>query len=261
MSTKAVHIELVGDYSARAFLYAFDRFISRRNFCHDIYSNNAGCFTGAYNDMTKEQQSYEQTVNETLIPFLIVRKIQWHFSPPASPHFNGLVEAAVKSMKFHLTRIIGETKFTYEQFSNILTRIEAVLNSRPISAISDNSNDFTALTHGHFLTGNALLSRPQPPADEKPVKIFNLMEKMVQHFWQRFRGDVLSSMQIRNKWKEPQPNVKVGDLVILKGKDVPVNQWPLASHCVTRFVYAQKSDYQFVFSTDGCIGINLLNFA
>lgn len=54
------------------------------------------------------------------------------------------------------------------------------------------------------------------------------MERMVQHFWHRFRGDILSAMQIRNKWKEKQPNVKEGDLVIVKDDRVPVNCWPYA---------------------------------
>lgn len=232
MSTKAVHLEAAGDMTSQTFLHAFERFIARRGYCHDIYSDNGGNFTRSFKDLDANQKiylsSYTAVVNKKLIPYLTTRHIQWHFSPPYSPHFNGLVEAAVKSMKFHLIRVIGQSKLSFEHFSTVLTRIEAVLNSRPISPTSDNVNDFTALTPGHFLTGNALLARPQPPADEKPVKQYQLMEKMVQHFWQRFRSDILSSMQIRNKWKEQQPNIKKGDLVIVKEDNLPVNQWPLA---------------------------------
>jgi len=33
--------------------------------------------------------------------------INWHFIPPAGPHFGGIWEASVKSVKFHLKRVIG----------------------------------------------------------------------------------------------------------------------------------------------------------
>lgn len=130
-------------------------------------------------------------------------------------------------MKFHFARTVGNAKLTYEEFTTVLARIEAVLNSRPISPITDNPNDFTALTPGHFLIGNALLARPQPPTEENPIKRHQLMEKMVQHFWQRFRSDILSTMQIRTKWQDKQPNLKENDLVIIKDDRFPVNQWPL----------------------------------
>lgn len=227
MATKAVHLETVGDLTTQSFLHALDRFIARRGFCTDMYSDNGTNFVGASNDNQRSLQEFEQTISREIVPFLTIKNIQWHFSPPAAPHFNGLAEAAVKSMKFHLARIIGITKLTYEEFSTVLIRIEAVLNSRPISAISDNPNDFTALTPGHFLIGSALLARPQPPTTENPVKRHQLMEKLVQHFWQRFRRDVLSTMQIRTKWNDKQPNIKENDLVVIKDDRFPVNQWPL----------------------------------
>lgn len=34
---------------------------------------------------------------------------------PANPHFGGIWEAAVKSMKYHLKRTIGEYKLSFEE--------------------------------------------------------------------------------------------------------------------------------------------------
>lgn len=232
MATKAVHLEAAGDMTAQTFIHTFERFIARRGYCHDMYSDNGTNFVRAFKDMDKDRKlfenSYENIIKIKLIPYLATRNIQWHFSPPYSPHFNGLAEAAVKSMKFHIVRTIAESTLSFEHFSTVLARIEAVLNSRPISAISDNINDFTSLTPGHFLIGNSLLARPHPPSNEKLITRYQQMEAMVQHFWHRFRMDVLSSMQIRNKWQSKQPNIKVGDLVIVKEDNIPVNCWPLA---------------------------------
>lgn len=51
----------------------------------------------------------------------------WKFIPPSAPHFGGLWEAGVKSVKYHLRRMIGKRKFTFEEFYTFLTRIEANL--------------------------------------------------------------------------------------------------------------------------------------
>lgn len=131
-------------------------------------------------------------------------------------------------MKFHLARIIDQAKLTFEEFSTILARIEAILNFRPISTISENPNDFTALTPGHFLIGRALVSPPQPQVEENPTERHQLMQTMVQHFWQQFRNDILSTMQIRTKWQSQQPNLKLNDLVIVKDERFPVKHWPMA---------------------------------
>ena len=32
---------------------------------------------------------------------------EWHFNPPGAPHFGDLWESGVKSMKFHLYRMMG----------------------------------------------------------------------------------------------------------------------------------------------------------
>lgn len=71
------------------------------------------------------------------------------------PYFGGIKEAAVKSLKRHLQRILGEATLTFEEMSTLLAQIEACLNSRPLQALS---NDLAALISGHFLIGSALIT-------------------------------------------------------------------------------------------------------
>ncbi|XP_078051741.1 uncharacterized protein LOC144477882, partial [Augochlora pura] len=58
--------------------------------------------------------------NEHVTNTLANEHIQWHLIPPHSPHFGGLWESAVKSVKKHLRRVIGEQRLTYEEFYTVL---------------------------------------------------------------------------------------------------------------------------------------------
>lgn len=51
--------------------------------------------------------------------------IQWHYNLPATPHFNGLVEAGVMSVKIHFNRVINDQLLTYEELYTLLTQIQA----------------------------------------------------------------------------------------------------------------------------------------
>lgn len=62
-----------------------------------------------------------------------------------SPHFGGLWEAAVKSFKHYLKRVVREELFTYEQFGTFVTEIEAILNLHWLTPLSSDSNDSIAL--------------------------------------------------------------------------------------------------------------------
>ena len=72
--------------------------------------------------------------------------VNWHFNPPAAPNFGGIWEAAVKSTKHHLKRVMGEQLFTFNQFNTLLKQIEAFLNSRPLLPLNDDITDLQILT-------------------------------------------------------------------------------------------------------------------
>jgi len=78
------------------------------------------------------------------------------FIPQQSPHFGGLWEVAVKSMKKHLKHIIGNIKLTFEELSTVLAQIEACLNSQPLLSLDNDDDGIEALTPGHFLIGRPL---------------------------------------------------------------------------------------------------------
>jgi hypothetical protein len=63
----------------------------------------------------------------------------WKFIPPHGPHFEGLWEAAVKSMKYNLRRTLGAQIATYKELCTLLAEIKACLNFRPVCLIQRSS--------------------------------------------------------------------------------------------------------------------------
>lgn len=157
--------------------------------------------------------------------------ITWHFIPPHAPNFGGLWESAVKSTKFHMKRVFGESRLTYEEFYTVLTKIEACLNSRPISPISEDPNDLSALTPGHFLVGRPLTMLPErnwENTKENRLSRYQRTQAMFQHYWRRWHREYLHNLQQAYKWKNcKNPEIYVGWLVVIHDENLPPMRWAL----------------------------------
>lgn len=232
MSTKAVHLELVTALSTPAFMASFRRFISRRGIPEQIYSDCGTNFKGAANHLRELGLWYSaKATQDGILEQATKLEVIWNFNPPHAPHFGGLWEAAVKSTKTHLKKIAGETALTYEEWTTLLIQVEAVLNSRPLCPLSSSPEETNFLSPGHFLVGGPLVALPEPSLldyRENILSRWQLIQKMVQDFWKRWRMEYLSTLQTRTKWTKSSANPKVGDLVLLKDQNIPVLQWPLA---------------------------------
>lgn len=218
-ATKAMHLELVSSLSTEAFLGALQRFLSRRGRCTDIYSDCGTNFVGASKEI---KTMFESAVEH--------ENIQWHFNPPAAPHFGGLWEAGVRSVKTHLGRVIGQQVLTFEELYTTLTLIEAVLNSRPLNPISSDVEDINALTPGHFLTLEPLNSLPTPNFTAVPINRLSrwqLLQRLHRDFWNRWHKEYLHSLQQRQKWLNSSDAPSLGTLVIIKNENAPPCQWTL----------------------------------
>jgi Family of unknown function (DUF5641) len=209
MATKAIHLELVTGLTTEAYLAALRRFTARRGYCKDVYSDNGTNFVGAQRALAKEFQNAIQIASEHAAETLVNDGIKWRFIPPRSPHFGGLWEAAVKSGKNHLKPKLYEKLLSYEELTTILCRIEACLNSRLLSQLSSDPNDLNALIPGHFLSQSQTISHYTRDGTF-----------WMEQFWNRWQEDYLSSRVFRGKWNIKKPNLKVGELVLIRDKNI-----------------------------------------
>ena len=234
LTYKAIHLELVSDLTTAAFKACLARFISRRNKPQHIYSDNGSNFIGAKNEIL-ELQSFlkKQTTDDDIQHYLLANhQITWHNIPPRAPHFGGLWEGAVKSMKKHLHRIAGSTPLTFEEMSTILCQIEACLNSRPLlPTTSHNQDGLQALTSGHFLVcgkPSSLQADPRMSDDLHLLRKWNLCKAIVSQFWKRWTMEYLQNLQSKTKWQNQKPDLQVNDVVIVKPDSHFHCHWPIA---------------------------------
>lgn len=230
MVTRAIHVELVSDLTTNAFLAALRRFTSRRGLPCKMYSDNATNFVGAQNELEELARLFkDQQQSKKITDFCTNQGIEWSFIPPRSPHFGGIWEAGVKQVKYHLTRIVGGYKLSYEELYTTLTQIEAVLNSRPLAPCSDDPCDLTAITPAHFLINREMQAVPEPSyldLKQSTLSRWQLVQTLFQHFWKRWTAEYLPELQNRSKWTKAIDITK-GALVLVIDRNMPPFQWPL----------------------------------
>lgn len=228
MSSKAVHLELVTDLSTKGFIDAFIRFTSIRGRCQRLYSDNGTNFVGAEKYLKEMLDSWKETNFSEQLSTL---GTDWTFITPSAPHQGGLWEAAVRRMKFHLRRVIGQQLMTAEAYCTVIAQIGAIMNSRPICAMTDNLDDCEALTPAHLLIGESIvqpLGKCVTETRANRLQQFEARQQMVQHFWQRWHDEYLMQLQRRYKWQDMKANIGLGDLVIIRQENTPPSVWPLA---------------------------------
>ena len=230
-ATKAVHLELVTDLTTDAFLGALHRFIGRRGRCQVIYCDNATNFLGANNLLKELEESiFSSSAQEKIIRESSDKGIDFKFIPPRAPHFGGLWEAAVKSAKYLLVRHVADASLTYEELETVVVGVEAILNSRPLTPMSSDPNDLSAITPGHFLIGEPLTAMPDPHQRHESIKFvqrWELVSRLKHSFWKRWAEEYLSELQQRCKWKTERYNLKENDMVIIKDDNLPTMSWPI----------------------------------
>ncbi|XP_017792100.1 PREDICTED: uncharacterized protein LOC108574093 [Habropoda laboriosa] len=226
-ATKAIHLEVVSDMNTEAFIAALKRFMARRGLCHNIYSDNGTNFVAANNELTEVYQALQE---DKVRRFLPNKEVTWHFMPALSPHFGGLWEAAVKSFKHHVKRVVGEELFTFEQFNTFVIEVEAILNSRPLSPLSSDPNDLTAVTPGHFLIGGSLTSVPETDFRKTPanrLSNWQHIQEVKRDFWSRWYKEYIHHLNVRQKWTKSSHDIKKGTVIVLKENNLPPLFWHL----------------------------------
>ena len=153
-TTRAVHLELVEDLSAEAFIRALIRFCSRRSFPRIIFSDNATNFKSSNEILS----SFLESCSNHNYP--VAHGIEWKFTTPSAPWTGGVHERLIGIFKQCLKKVIGTNILGYFELLTIVTQIECALNDRPLTGTSEDVNELQPLTPSMLLNGSRINTLP-----------------------------------------------------------------------------------------------------
>ena len=225
-SIRAIHLEVLDSMSTDSFLNGFRRFVARRGSPQKVFSDNGTNFVGAQSEMDHCKSQLDMRCIQS---YGTQSNMEWKFNPPHAPHMGGAWERMIGIVKKVLPAMLKDCRLTDEVLRTVFAEVECIVNSRPLTKLSDDVNDMSPLTPNHLLM---LRSGPTPvPGIFSQSDMYRNKWRYVQHlsnqFWSRWLREYLPELQKRHKWHNKERNVQVGDLVLVVGENMPRRLWPL----------------------------------
>ncbi|UYV64112.1 hypothetical protein LAZ67_2006597, partial [Cordylochernes scorpioides] len=217
---RAVHLELTKTVSTEGFLDTFRRFVARRGRQSIVYSDNGLNFVGCNNLFKKVNWN-------DVLRYATVQRIKWNFNPPTAAFWGGWWERLVGLMKQLIRKVLGDKTVSYEELQTVICEVESAMNSRPLTAISEESG-LVPITPAKFMCDNAscLFVPEADTVDSKFLKeSHGKVQKLRETIRQRFSKEYLGFLRqnTRNKTK----SIKEGDVVLMEVDNKKRTEWPI----------------------------------
>ncbi|UYV72361.1 hypothetical protein LAZ67_9002779, partial [Cordylochernes scorpioides] len=220
---RGVHLELVTSLSMEAFLQAFRRFIARRGRPLIVYSDNGTNFKGMANALKKIDFS-RLKCDPTL------KNITWKFIPPGAPWWGGWWERLIGMMKQLLFRILGQTSLGYEELSTVMCDVESLMNTRPLTYLTEESEDLAPLTPSLFLHEVREVGVPDLDLIDNQTlsRKYHYIKRVREDLRERFRIEYFGFLRQETRRLKTTIPFKVGDMVLIGQESLKRLHWPLA---------------------------------
>ncbi|XP_064635262.1 uncharacterized protein LOC135492633 [Lineus longissimus] len=227
LTSRAIHLEVAGSLDTDSFINALQRFISRRGRPERIRSDNGTNFVGGRKEL---KQALAEWNLQHIESYMQQQDIDWTFNPPAASHMGGSWERMIRSVRKVMSGILKEQVPSEDGLTTLMCEVEAIINGRPITRLSDDPEDLEPLTPNHLL----LLRRGPtlPPGlfvkdDLYSKRRWRHVQYLANLFWKRWTKEYLPSLQERQKWLQDERNVKIDDIVLIVDNNMPRNAWSL----------------------------------
>ena len=112
----------------------------------------------------------------------------------------------------------------------LFCEVESILNSRPLTSISDDPNDLEPLSPNHILLMKCGPTFPPglfSSSDLYARRRWRQVQYLADLFWSRWKKEYVANLQTRQKWNRSLPSLSVGDLVLLVDFNLPRDRWAL----------------------------------
>ena len=134
--------------------------------------------------------------------FVVIYKlnqVEWKFQTPRSPWKGGHFERLISIIKSSLVVSLRHKRLNEEQFRTAVAEAQAVVNSRPLTYLSNQLED-EPLTPSHLLRGTLIKTLPAVPLVEveEPSRFvrsqYNMLIQALQSFHDRWKREYLTAL-------------------------------------------------------------------
>ena len=228
LQSRACHFEMVTSLDTEGFKMALTRFCCRRGTPQFILTDNGGNFVATEREL---REAVSQINHATLTADLAGQGVEWRFNPPRAPHFGGVFERMVRAMKQVLQTVLYKADLTEEELLTALVQAEALVNSRPLTVVSDDIDDPEPLTPAHFLIGHASMTTPLEHVESdsriNPRHWWKVLQNLMQQIWKRWMREVVARANLASKWFKDAVDLDVGTVLIVADSSLPRARWSL----------------------------------
>ena len=238
LSIRAVHIEIAHSLDTQSFINALRRFIARKGVPEEVRSDNGTNFVGGNKELRDAIKEWNQGRIED---FLLQHSTKWIFNPPAGSHHGGVWERCIRTTRKLMNAISKEQTLDDEGLITLMCEVESIINGRPLTKVSDDPNDWEALTPNHFLLLRAGPMLPPGLFDKHDLytrRRWRQVQYLADVFWRRWVREYLPTLQQRHRWNRRRRNLSVNDIVLVADESTPRNLWPLG-----RILEVRKSNH------------------
>ena len=230
MSSRAVHVELLDGLDTSTMKNALFRFIAVRGTVQRIRSDQGTNFVGA-----QSEDKVDVDVDE-LQESMKNKGVEWIMNVPYASHMSGAWERKNASLRRVLEgtmALMGPRKLTRDEFHTFIVESSAIVNGTPLWDVSADPSDPMPLSPSMLLTLREVPPGPPPEDFEEEdliaygKKRWRRVQYLSDSFWKRWYDEYLHALTTRSKWNKIKRNLSVGDLVMLRDKAGPRNQWPI----------------------------------
>ena len=195
-TTRALHIEVAQSLDTESCLVVVTRVIARQSRPNITMSDNGTNFVGAAGELKAFMDAWEKAKIESNLAQKKDRlKIQHTWI--ATLWWN-LAETSSKLQEC-LDCNLEKQCLNEKVLSTTMCLVEQTLNARPLTAVSNDPNDLTALTPNHLLLGRESGCAPFLPSAEH-YHDFKTAQSYANKIWKRWTREQLLQLNQRSEW-------------------------------------------------------------
>lgn len=219
---RAIILDLVTSLTTDVFMQSLRRFIANNGRPKKIFCDHGTNLIGTENQLKEIDWELIQKMAMT-------KRIDWTFIPSKAPWWGGWWERLIGIVKNLLKRVLGKSNLNFEEIRTILCEVAAVVNSRPLTYMSNDSSELETLNPSMFLKD--LKQEGVPDLDNVNAKKFNERHQyrvqLKTELQTRFRSEYMGQL-VHRKGAQAKRSIEIGELVLVSNENQKRALWPTA---------------------------------